>query len=57
MKMLFLTLFCPLQVFHCIPSNQADSFATLKKYQDEVPLCHSDHAAASKKLEGVKVPS
>lgn len=44
-----------LQVFHCIPSNQADSFASLKKYQEEIPLSHSDPVAAMKKLEGIKV--
>ncbi|XP_034255321.1 phospholipase D1 isoform X2 [Thrips palmi] len=42
------------EVFHCIPSNQANSFASLKKYQEEIPLSHSDPVAAMKKLEGIK---
>ncbi|KAJ1525142.1 hypothetical protein ONE63_009978 [Megalurothrips usitatus] len=42
------------EVFHCIPSDQADSFASLKKYQEEVALCHSDPVAAAKKLEGIR---
>lgn len=42
------------EVFHCIPSDQANSFASLKKYQEEMPLCHSDLTAATKKLEGIK---
>lgn len=42
------------EVFHCIPSNQANSFASLKKYQEEIPLSHSDPVAAMRKLEGIK---
>ncbi|KAK7793830.1 hypothetical protein R5R35_014326 [Gryllus longicercus] len=42
------------EVFHCLPSDRATNFSTLKKLQEEVPLSISDRGAAMKLLSGVQ---
>ncbi|XP_011308868.1 phospholipase D2 [Fopius arisanus] len=42
------------EVFHCIPSDQATNFSTLRAYQNEPGLCQADPAAAREMLMGVK---
>ncbi|XP_021931643.1 phospholipase D1 isoform X2 [Zootermopsis nevadensis] len=41
------------EVFQCIPSDSVTNFQSLKRYQEEAPLCHTDPPAANKKLEDV----
>lgn len=43
------------KVFHCIPSDKVQNFASLKKYQEEPPLYHSEVSRASKMLEDIQV--
>ncbi|XP_063987421.1 phospholipase D2 [Diachasmimorpha longicaudata] len=42
------------EVFHCIPSDKVTDFSTLKIYQNEAGLCHSDPGTAREILGGVK---
>ncbi|KAG8228995.1 hypothetical protein J437_LFUL009158 [Ladona fulva] len=44
-----------IEVFKCIPSDSVRTFYKLKKYQEEVPLCQTDPAAAKLKLQDVKL--
>lgn len=42
-------------IFHCIPSDKVDTFAKLKKYQEEKPLYATDQTKAEEMLNGIKV--
>ncbi|XP_037945177.1 phospholipase D2 isoform X2 [Teleopsis dalmanni] len=42
------------EVFKCIPNDNVKSFANLRKYQEEVPLCKSDPDVAAKRVTNIQ---
>lgn len=42
------------EVFRCIPTDSVTDFPSLKCYQEEMKLCHSDPRMAEQKLEDVQ---
>jgi hypothetical protein len=44
-----------MQVFRCIPTDIVTDFPSLKCYQEEPKLCHSDPRMSEQKLEDVQV--
>lgn len=45
------------EVFKCIPTDAVISLASLKKYQEDPPLCKTDQTAAIKQLKQIQVIS
>lgn len=43
------------KVFHCIPSDKVDSYAALKKNQEEPPLYHTEISRAQVMLDSIEV--
>lgn len=43
------------KVFHCIPSDKVESFADLKKQQEEPPLYHNEFSRASVMIDSIEV--
>lgn len=42
------------KVFNCIPSDRVTNFQSLKRYQDEIPLCCTEPISAAKLLQGIQ---
>ncbi|KAK0092201.1 hypothetical protein PV326_001951 [Microctonus aethiopoides] len=42
------------EVFHCVPSDVATNFTTLKSYQNAEPLCQTDPVIAQEMLKNIK---
>lgn len=42
------------KVFNCIPSDRVMNFQSLKRYQDEIPLCCSEPISAAKLLQDIQ---
>ncbi|XP_053966812.1 phospholipase D2 isoform X2 [Anastrepha ludens] len=42
------------EVFKCIPSDKVKSYADLRKYQEEPPLCRSDPEVAAKRVANIQ---
>lgn len=42
------------KVFHCIPSDKVDSFAALRKNQEELPLYHTEISQASVMIDSIE---
>ncbi|XP_063696243.1 phospholipase D2 isoform X2 [Culicoides brevitarsis] len=42
------------EVFHCIPTNNTETFVQLKSYLEEDPLCKTDVKAAEKRIEQIE---
>lgn len=45
------------EVFKCIPNDYVKTFANLRKYQEEAPLCKSDPDVAAKRVTNIQVYS
>jgi len=43
------------EVFKCIPTNNIRTFANLRKYQEDPPLCKSDPEIATKRITNIQV--
>ncbi|CAH0395463.1 unnamed protein product [Bemisia tabaci] len=42
------------EVFNCMPTDRAVDFLSLKRFQEEIPLCRSDKEAAKEKLKNIQ---
>lgn len=43
------------EIFKCLPTDKVKSYADLRKYQEEPPLCKSDPEMATKRLANIQV--